>query len=57
MEDKENKLRFEEEILDSEIDEIWEILFPYAVDAKEKFRMIEEREKDKPRRYMRFLSM
>jgi len=55
MEEKRSVIDFEE-VLDSEIDDIWDIFFPYMVEKQEKMKKLEE-EKPKPRRYMRFLTM
>jgi len=56
LEENRNVLNFEE-VLDTEIDEIWDIFFPYMQEKKEKIRRLEETEKQKPRRYMKFLSI
>ena len=56
MEEKTNVVNFEE-VLDTEIDDIWDIFFPYMVEKKEKFRKLDQSEKSKPRRYLRFLTM
>jgi len=55
MEEKRNVIDFEE-VLESEIDDIWDIFFPYMVEKQEKMKKLEE-EKVKPRRYLRFLTM
>ena len=55
MEEKRSFIDFEE-VLDSEIDDIWDIFFPYMVEKQEKIKKLEE-EKAKPRRYLRFLTM
>ena len=55
MEEKRKAIDFEE-VLDSEIDEIWDIFFPYMAEKQEKMKKLEE-EKTKPRRYLRFLTM
>lgn len=46
-----------EEVLDSEMDDIWDIFFPYIAEKKEKVQKLEQTEKSKPRRYLRFLTM
>jgi|GEM_PF-1020390 len=46
-----------EEVLDNEIDDIWDIFFPYMVEKKEKLSAIGPEEKTKPRRYLKFLTM
>jgi len=56
MEENKNGINFEE-VLDTEIDDIWDIFFPYMVEKKEKLTKLEENEKSKPRRYLRFLTM
>jgi len=56
MEEKRNVINFEE-VLDSEIDDIWDIFFPYMAEKKEKLRKLDPAEKTKPRRYLKFLTM
>ena len=56
MEENRNKVDFEE-VLDSEIDDIWDIFFPYMADKKEKLRKLDPAEQNKPRRYLKFLTM
>jgi len=56
MEDNKKIVNFEE-VLDSEIDDIWDIFFPYMVEKKEKLRKLEQPEQTKPRRYLKFLTM
>ena len=46
-----------EEVLDSEINDIWDIFFPYMSEKKENIQKLENTEKTKPRRYMKFLSI
>jgi len=46
-----------EEVLDTEIDDIWDIFFPYMSEKKETIKKLEDTEKTKPRRYMKFLSI
>jgi len=55
MEEKRSVIDFEE-VLDSEIDDIWDIFFPYMVEKQEKIKKLEE-EKPKSHRYLRFLTM
>ena len=56
MNDDKNTVTFEE-VLDYEVDEIWDIFFPYAVEKKEKIQKLDKKEENKPRRYLRFLTM
>jgi len=56
MEDNKNSINFEE-VLEKEIDDIWDIFFPYMVEKKEKLQKLDNSEKTKPRRYLRFLTM
>ena len=56
MEEKRNVIDFEE-VLESEIDDIWDIFFPYMAEKHEKLKKLEVEEKPKPRRYLRFLTM
>jgi len=47
-----------EEVLDTEIDDIWDIFFPYMVEKKAKIQRLDPNEQQtKPRRYLRFLTM
>jgi len=55
MED--NKDMVLEEVLDTEIDDIWDLFFPYMVEKQEKLRKLDQQEQSKPRRYLRFLTM
>ena len=55
MEDK-NELHNFKDLLDSENDDLWDIFFPYMAEKQEKIKKLEE-EKEKPRRYLRFLTM
>ena len=55
MEEKKN-VHFEE-ILESEIDDIWDIFFPYMSEGKEKLEEIDLTDQHKPRRYLKFLTM
>lgn len=56
MEESKNTINFEE-VLDTEIDEIWDIFFPYMKEKKEVVQKLDQAEKTKPRRYMKFLSI
>ena len=57
MEENKNATDFEE-VLDTEIDDIWDIFFPYMVEKKAKIQRLDPNEQQtKPRRYLRFLTM
>ena len=56
MEEK-RKVNDFEEVLDTEIDDIWDIFFPYMQEKKEKILKLDTTEQTKPRRYMKFLSI
>jgi len=56
MEEKKDIVSFEE-VLDSEIDDIWDIFFPYMTEKKEKLKKLNINEQSKPRRYLKFLTM
>jgi len=59
MDDKNAVLNLEE-VFDSEMDDLWDILFPYASEKKaknEKMGLTDSKVKQKPTRYMNFLSM
>ena len=56
MEEKKKTIEFEE-VLDSEINDIWDIFFPYMTEKKEKLMKLDETELKKPRRHLRFLTM
>ena len=57
MEDKKNIIDYEE-VLDTEVDDIWDIFFPYMVEKKAKMQKLDPNEQQtKPRRYLRFLTM
>ena len=57
MEENKKSINFEE-VLDTEIDDIWDIFFPYMVEKKEKMQKLDPNEQQtKPRRYLRFLTM
>jgi hypothetical protein len=57
MEEKKETVRFEE-VLESEIDDIWDIFFPYMTEKREKLKKLNANEQQsKPRRYLKFLTM
>jgi len=56
MEENRSTINFEE-ILDGEIDDIWDIFFPKAVEKKERLKRLEISDQSKPRRYLKFLTM
>jgi len=57
MEENKKAMDFEE-VLDTEIDDIWDIFFPYMVEKKDKVQKLDPNvEQTKPRRYLRFLTM
>jgi len=56
MEDK-NEAVVLEAVLDKEIDDIWDLFFPYMNEKQEKLRKLNQPEQKKPRRYLRFLTM
>jgi len=56
MEESKTTVSFEE-VLDTEIDDIWDIFFPYMVEKKEQLKKLDQREQTKPRRYLKFLTM
>ena len=56
MEEKRETVNFEE-VLDTEIDDIWDLFFPYMTEKKEKLMTINQAEQTKPRRYLKFLTM
>jgi len=56
MEENNNNVNFEE-VFETEIDDIWDIFFPYMADKKEKLRKLDQQEQTKPRRYLKFLTM
>ena len=56
VEEKNNTVNFEE-VLDTEVDDIWDIFFPYMVEKKEKLKKLDQKELTKPRRYLKFLTM
>ena len=56
MEDSINIVNFEE-VLDTEIDDIWDIFFPKASERAAKKQRLDQQEQTKPRRYLKFLAM
>jgi len=56
MEENRNIVNFEE-VHDNEIDDIWDILFPYIGEKKEKLIKLDQSQQTKPRRYLNFLTM
>ena len=56
MEDRVNVVNFEE-VLDTEIDDIWDIFFPKASERMQKRQKHEQQDQTKPRRYLKFLTM
>jgi len=56
LEENRNIVDFDE-VLDSEIDDIWDIFFPYMQEKKETIHRLDQPEKSKPRRYMKFLTI
>ena len=56
MEENKKNTDFEE-VLDTEITDIWDIFFPYMQEKKDKVLKLDFTEKTKPRRYMKFLSI
>jgi len=55
MEEKRDNNNFED-LINTENDDLWDIFFPYMAEKQEKMKKLEE-EKEKPRRYLRFLTM
>jgi len=56
MEENKNTVSFEE-VLDTEISDIWDIFFPYVAEDKPKKQKRDLKEQTKPRRYLKFLTM
>ena len=56
MEENANIVSFEE-VSDSEINDIWNMLFPQTVEKREKLQKLDQTELVKPRRYLKFLTM
>jgi len=46
-----------EEVHDSEINDIWDIFFPNVVEKREKRQKRDLPNQNKPRRYLKFLTM
>ena len=46
-----------EEVTDSEISDIWNMLFPQATEKRERLQSLEQARLTKPRRYLKFLTM
>ena len=56
MEEKDTVVNYEE-VLDTEISDIWDIFFPYMSEKNSKPRKVELTEQSKPRRYLKFLTI
>jgi len=56
MEDSRNIVNFEE-VLETEIDDIWDIFFPTKSERSKKRPSHDQNEQTKPRRYLKFLTM
>jgi len=56
MEENNSAIDFEE-VLDTEIEDIWNIIFPYMTERKAKTQKIDSEKQTKPRRYLNFLTM
>jgi len=56
MEENESVLNFEE-VHDYEINDIWDIFFPNKAEKRETLQKMELAKKNKPRRYLQFLTM
>jgi len=56
MDEKNTVVNFEE-VLDSEVNDIWDIFFPYMKEKKSTPQKLEPKEQTKPRRYLRFLNI
>ncbi|MCL2078978.1 MAG: hypothetical protein FWH17_03940 [Oscillospiraceae bacterium] len=54
---KENETVVFEEVLENEIDDLWDIFFPYMSEKEDGAGKTKKSEKTKPRRYLRFLTM
>lgn len=55
--DENKKTVYFEELLDNEVDDIWDIFFPYMSEKKEKIKKLDISDDKKPRRHLRFLTM
>jgi len=56
MEDSRNVITFEE-VLETEIDDIWDIFFPNTSERLLKRQTHDQQDQSKPRRYLKFLTM
>jgi len=56
MEENANIISFEE-VNDSEINDIWDMLFPKMAEMREKRQKQDQANQTKPRRYLKFLTM
>ncbi|MCL2628557.1 MAG: hypothetical protein FWD44_07690 [Oscillospiraceae bacterium] len=56
MDERVENVNFEE-VLENEVDDIWDIFFPYMTEKKEALTKLGDTEQTKPRRYLRFLTM
>jgi len=56
MEKKDTVVSYEE-VLDTEISDLWDIFFPYMNEKSNKPRKTELVEQSKPRRYLKFLTI
>jgi len=54
--DEKETIKFEE-VFDSEVDDIWDIFFPYMAEKKEKLKKVEPTQQPKNRRHLKFLTM
>jgi len=56
MEENANIENFEE-VNDSEINDLWNMLFSHTTERKERLQKLEPQNQAKPRRYLKFLTM
>jgi len=56
MEENANNVNFEE-VTDNEINDIWDMLFWKQAEKKERLKIREQVNLEKPRRYLKFLTM
>jgi len=56
MEENRNIVNFEE-VLDSEIEDIWDVFFPQMRERLENAQKLDQVTQTKPRRYLKFLAM
>jgi len=56
MEDKKSVLKIEE-VNEAEINDVWDIFFPYRGEKCEVLHSVEVKEQKKPRNHMHFLTM